>query len=69
MVVSFANETIVLLIGDDVEEVTDSGFFAETSTINVGQLGNDSLIQVYSKYLKYPFDLLRFFQTVCAILK
>jgi splicing factor 3B subunit 3 len=47
IVVSFLNATIVLSIGETVEEVTDSGFLATTSTLSVSLLGDDSLLQVH----------------------
>lgn len=46
IVVSFTNATIVLSIGDTVEEVTDSGFLATAATLSVSLLGDDSLLQV-----------------------
>jgi len=47
IVVSFNNATIVLSIGDTVEEVTDSGFLATAATLSVSLLGDDSLLQVH----------------------
>ena len=47
IVVSFLNATIVLSIGETVEEVTDSGFLATTSTLSVSLLGDDSLLQIH----------------------
>lgn len=45
IVVSFVNATLVLSIGESVEEVTDSGFLGTTPTIGCGLIGDDSLIQ------------------------
>ncbi|ORZ14502.1 CPSF A subunit region-domain-containing protein [Absidia repens] len=47
IVVSFANATLVLSIGETVEEMADTGFMTNTPTIAVQQLGEDSLVQVY----------------------
>ncbi|ORY51005.1 hypothetical protein BCR33DRAFT_676481 [Rhizoclosmatium globosum] len=47
IVVSFVNATLVLSIGETVEERTDTGFLDSTPTLAVGQLGNDALVQVY----------------------
>ena len=44
--VSFTNATLVLSIGETVEEVTDSGFLGTTPTIACSRLGEDALIQV-----------------------
>ena len=46
IIVSFANATLVLSIGDTVEEVTDSGFLGTTPTLACHQLGEDALVQV-----------------------
>ena len=48
IVVSFANATLVLSIGDTVEEVTDSGFVANTCTLDVCLMDNGALLQVHS---------------------
>jgi splicing factor 3B subunit 3 len=46
IVVTFTNATIVLSIGETVEEVTDSGFLATDRTLSVSLLGDDMLLQV-----------------------
>ena len=46
IVVSFMNATLILSIGETVEEVTDSGFLGTTPTLACSQLGDDALIQV-----------------------
>ena len=47
IIVSFVNATLVLSIGETVEEVTDSGFLGTTPTLSCSQLGDDALVQVY----------------------
>ena len=46
IVVSFTNATLVLSIGETVEEVTDSGFLGTTPTLACSRLGDDALVQV-----------------------
>lgn len=46
IVVSFSNATLVLSIGETVEEVNDSGFLGTVPTLRVQLLQDDSLIQV-----------------------
>lgn len=46
IVVSFVNATLVLAIGETVEEANDSGFMATTPTLGCGIIGDDSLLQV-----------------------
>lgn len=53
IVVSFVNATLVLSIGETVEEVTDTGFLGTTPTIGVTQLGDDALLQVYPHGLRH----------------
>jgi len=47
IVVSFVNATLVLSIGETVEEVTDSGLKPDTPTLSVSLLGEDSIVQAY----------------------
>ncbi|KAJ5623551.1 Pre-mRNA-splicing factor rse1 [Penicillium lividum] len=54
IVLSFANGTIVLGIGEIVEEITeDSGFLSTAPTLAVQQLGEDSLIQVHPRGIRH----------------
>eukprot|EP00211_Chloroparvula_japonica_P000395 CAMPEP_0119132890 /NCGR_PEP_ID=MMETSP1310-20130426/12524_1 /TAXON_ID=464262 /ORGANISM="Genus nov. species nov., Strain RCC2339" /LENGTH=1215 /DNA_ID=CAMNT_0007123557 /DNA_START=66 /DNA_END=3713 /DNA_ORIENTATION=+ len=55
IVVSFSNGTIVLSIGDTVDEVSDaeSGFLSSTSTLLVALLGDDAIIQVHPNGIRY----------------
>ena len=48
---SFVNATLVLSIGETVEEVTDSGFLGTTPTLSCSQLGDDALVQVRYTWL------------------
>ena len=53
ILLSFSNETLVLSIGENVEEVTDSGFLNSVHTIAVEQLGQDTLLQVHTNGLRH----------------
>jgi splicing factor 3B subunit 3 len=53
IILSFTNGTLVLSIGETVEEVRDTGFLTSTSTLAVQQLGEDSLIQVHPKGIRH----------------
>ncbi|KAJ5651742.1 hypothetical protein N7507_009168 [Penicillium longicatenatum] len=54
IVLSFTNGTIVLGIGEIVEEITeDSGFLSTAPTLAVQQLGEDSLIQVHPRGIRH----------------
>lgn len=47
IILSFVNGTLVLSIGETIEEVSDSGFLASAPTLAVQQLGVDALLQVH----------------------
>lgn len=53
IIVSFVNATLVLSIGETVEEVTDSGFLGTTPTLSCSSLGDDSLVQVYPDGIRH----------------
>ena len=53
IVVSFVNATLVLSIGETVEEVTDSGFLGTTPTLCCSTLGDDTLVQVYPEGIRH----------------
>ncbi|UJR26130.1 hypothetical protein I4U23_007475 [Adineta vaga] len=53
IVVSFSNATLVLSIGETVEEVTDSGFLGTTPTLSCSQLGDDALLQIYREGIRH----------------
>ncbi len=47
------NATLVLSIGETVEEVTDSGFLGTMPTLNCAQIGENALIQVYPDGIRH----------------
>eukprot|EP00124_Ichthyophonus_hoferi_P002448 Ihof_evm8s167 gene=Ihof_evmTU8s167 len=53
IVVSFVNATLVLSIGDNVEEVVDSGFLATTPTLSASTLGDNALMQIYPEGIRH----------------
>jgi splicing factor 3B subunit 3 len=53
IIISFVNATLVLSIGETVEEVTDTGILVNTPTLCVGQLGDDALVQVYPSGIRH----------------
>uniref|UniRef100_A0A1I7WTA3 MMS1_N domain-containing protein n=1 Tax=Heterorhabditis bacteriophora TaxID=37862 RepID=A0A1I7WTA3_HETBA len=53
IVVSFVNATLVLTIGETVEEANDSGFLATSPTLGCGLIGDDSLLQIYSEGIRH----------------
>ncbi|KAI9595999.1 mono-functional DNA-alkylating methyl methanesulfonate N-term-domain-containing protein [Syncephalis fuscata] len=53
IVVSFVNATLVLSIGETVEEVQDSGLLASTPTLFIRQMGEDTLIQAHPEGVRH----------------
>lgn len=56
IIVSFVNATLVLSIGETVEEVTDSGFLGTTPTLSCSALGEDALVQVRCFITQFCFQ-------------
>ena len=53
IVLSFSNGTLVLSIGETVEEVADTGFLTDAPTLAVQQLGQDALVQVHPRGIRH----------------
>jgi len=53
IVVSFTNATLVLSIGETVEEVSDSGFLDTAPSLAVSLIGDDSLMQVHPNGIRH----------------
>lgn len=52
IVLSFSNATLVLKIGENVEEATDTGLETKTQTIGVQQMGDDRVVQIHTRGIK-----------------
>ena len=72
IIVSFINATLVLSIGETVEEVTDSGFLGTTPTLSSSLIGDDALLQVnklrieeHNSISLFSFSLLPFCLSSC----
>ena len=53
IVVSFANATLVLKVGETVEQANDTGLAANVSTLKVQHLSDDSILQVTSAGMRH----------------
>lgn len=58
IIVSFYDSTIVLSIGDTIEQLTESDpnysmFEYNTATLNAGLLGTDTIVQIYSDGIRH----------------
>ncbi|PSR93953.1 Pre-mRNA-splicing factor rse-1 [Coniella lustricola] len=53
IVLSSTNSTLVLSVGETVDQVSDTGFLDTVTTLAVQQLGEDGLIQVHPKGIRH----------------
>ncbi|GJQ10955.1 hypothetical protein GpartN1_g2746.t1 [Galdieria partita] len=53
IIVSFVNASLVLAVGETVEEVSDSGFSNSVSTLFVQLFSNNSMVQVHSQGIRH----------------
>lgn len=53
IVLSFSNGTLVLSIGETVEEVSDSGFLTSVPTLAAQLLGENGLVQIHPKGIRH----------------
>ena len=52
IILSFFDGSIILKIGDEVEEAENSGLLDKVSTLNIMQIGDHSIIQIHSNGIK-----------------
>ncbi|KZT22240.1 hypothetical protein NEOLEDRAFT_1181118 [Neolentinus lepideus HHB14362 ss-1] len=53
IILSFVNGTLVLSIGETIEEVQDTGFLSSAPTLAVQQIGEDALLQVHPHGIRH----------------
>ena len=53
IVLSFSNGTLVLSIGETVEEVTDTGFLSSAPTLAIQLLGDEALLQIHPNGIRH----------------
>ncbi|KAJ3923468.1 CPSF A subunit region-domain-containing protein [Lentinula edodes] len=53
IILSFVNGTLVLSIGETIEEVQDTGFLSSARTLAVQQIGTDALLQVHPEGIRH----------------
>lgn len=55
IILSFFDGSIILSIGEDVEEAENSGFIDTITTLDACQVGSDSIVQIHATGLKQIF--------------
>ncbi|KAI1118656.1 CPSF A subunit region-domain-containing protein [Nemania sp. NC0429] len=53
IIISMLNETLVMEIGEEVKQVTDSGFLTTVTTLAIQQIGDNSHVQIYPKGIRH----------------
>lgn len=53
IILSFVNGTLVLSIGETIEEVQDTGFLSSAPTLAVQQIGSNALLQVHPHGIRH----------------
>jgi len=53
IVLCLHSRTLVLKIGDDVEEASNTGFLPDTNTLGVQQFGEDCILQIHPKGIRH----------------
>ncbi|GBE87385.1 Pre-mRNA-splicing factor RSE1 [Sparassis crispa] len=53
IILSFTNGTLVLAIGENIEEIQDTGFLSSVPTLAVQQISEDTLLQVHSRGIRH----------------
>ncbi|KAF9237558.1 CPSF A subunit region-domain-containing protein [Melanogaster broomeanus] len=66
IILSFVNGTLVLSIGETIEEVQDTGFLSSAPTLAVQQIGADALLQVHPQGIRHVLANRRVNETIVA---
>jgi len=53
IILTSSGDTLVMSIGEEVKQVTDSGFLTSVTTLAIQQIGDDGLIQIYPKGIRH----------------
>lgn len=53
IILTSASDTLVMSIGEEVKQVDDSDFLTSVSTLAIQQVGDNGLVQIYSKGIRH----------------
>ena len=53
IILASSNYTLIMSIGEEVSQVSDSGFLTSVTTLAIQQIGEDSLVQVHPKGIRH----------------
>ncbi|KAF5633815.1 pre-mRNA-splicing factor rse-1 [Fusarium tjaetaba] len=53
IILTSSDNTFVMSVGDEVQQVSDSGFLTSVTTLAVQQIGDDGLVQIHPKGIRH----------------
>ncbi|KAI8417701.1 hypothetical protein FOFC_00256 [Fusarium oxysporum] len=53
IILTSSDGTVVMSVGDEVEQVSDSGFLTTVTTLAIQQIGDDGIVQIHSKGIRH----------------
>ncbi|KAI0134679.1 CPSF A subunit region-domain-containing protein [Xylariales sp. AK1849] len=53
IILASSNNTLIMSIGEEVSQVSDSGFLTSVTTLAIQQIGEDSLVQLHPKGIRH----------------
>ncbi|KAI1178303.1 Pre-mRNA-splicing factor rse-1 [Nemania sp. FL0916] len=53
IIIAMSDETLVMEIGEEVKQVSDSGLLTSVTTLAVQQIGDNSLVQIYPRGIRH----------------
>ncbi|CCT63201.1 related to splicing factor 3B subunit 3 (spliceosomal protein sap130) [Fusarium fujikuroi IMI 58289] len=53
MILTSSDNTLVMSVGDEVEQVDDSGFLTSVTTLAIQQVADDGLVQIHSRGIRH----------------
>ncbi|KAF4333355.1 pre-mRNA-splicing factor rse-1 [Fusarium beomiforme] len=53
IILTSSENTLVMSVGDEVEQVSDSGFLTTVTTLAIQQIGDDGLVQIHPKGIRH----------------
>ncbi|KAF5686283.1 pre-mRNA-splicing factor rse-1 [Fusarium circinatum] len=53
IILTSSDNTLVMSVGDEVQQVTDSGFLTTVTTLAIQQIGDDSIVQIHARGIRH----------------
>ncbi|KAF5254508.1 hypothetical protein FANTH_766 [Fusarium anthophilum] len=53
IILTSSDNTLVMSVGDEVQQVRDSGLFTSVTTLAIQQIGDDSIVQIHARGIRH----------------